>query len=43
MLGILDAKTKIYSRTEEERKKDGRGRPAIDLEETKRETFNKKQ
>ena len=38
VLDILEQKTKIYARSEEERKKDGRGRPAIDLEETKKET-----
>ena len=40
VLQILDEKTKTnYSRSEEERKKDGRGRPKKDIEKTKTKTL----
>ena len=42
VLQILEAKTKIHARSEEERKRDGRGRPPIDIENTLRETQEKK-
>ena len=32
---LEEKKTKIYARSDDDRKRDGRGRPEIDLEETK--------
>jgi len=42
VLDILEAPTKIHIRSEEQKLQDGRGRPRIDLQETYKETEQKK-